>query len=273
VVLVENHLIIGLCGEYLAGSGCGPGVRHHRPDRCRAHGAVEARHPGLDRRAGQVRFFEFHSSVYMRFNIKPLTMLAEIADDPELVRAAGMGVDLCLLDVAAHNHKGSYVAAEGRVYAISSADSWPLSRFLWRDSKGPVGTGVDNTTVFLCAAQRYRPPQVLLDIAVSPGETLVRERHGVYFDATTPITPDPIAPFGYDFDDPENLEFWWSQGGVGLWPMAHVNLEQAQKFRLFDTDALADVKLLVQVNGNDPDQLAAFLQKNQAILNFGHSRR
>jgi hypothetical protein len=267
----ENHLIIGLVGEYLAGQ--------RMPDRVFGiTGLTGAEHMArskpdilawIEERA-RFGFFEFHSTVYMRFNIRPLMMLAEMADDPDLIRAAGMGVDLCLLDVAAHNHKGSYVAAEGRVYAIADAASWAMSRFLWRNSDGPVGTGVDSTTVSLCAAQRYRPPQVLLDIARSSGETLVRERHGVYYDAATPITPDPVAPFGYDFDDPENLEFWWSQGAVGLWPMSHVNLEQATKFRLFDNDALSDIQLLVALNGNDPDKLAAYLQKNQAILNFGH---
>ena len=267
----ENHLIIGLCDEYLAGQ--------RLPDRIFGiTGLTGAEHMArckpdilawIDERA-RFGFFEFHSSVYMRFNIKPLTMLIELAEDPELIRAAGMALDLCLLDVAAHNHQGSYVAAEGRVYAISDAVPWTLSRFLFRDSAVPIGSGVDNTTVVLCAAQRYRPPQVLLEIATSPGESLVRERHGIWVDPAAPVVADPVAPFGYDYDDTDNLEFWWSQGGIGLWPMTHTSLAEADRFRLFETEALRDIGLLVLLNGNDPDRLARYLQANHAILNFGH---
>ncbi len=267
----ENHIIIGLCDEYLAGQRMPgrvfditglTGAEHMTRSKPDILAWIEER--------ARFGFFEFHSRVYMRFNIKPLTMLAELANDPELIRAAGMALDLCLLDAAAHNHQGSYVAPQGRVYVMRDAMPWTLSRFLFRDSPVPLGTGADNTTDFLCAAQRYRAPQTILDVAVSPGESLVRERHGIYVDPAAAVVADPVAPFGYDFDDPENLEFWWSQGAIGLWQTSETSIQAAHDHRLFEQDALAEIALLVSVIGEDPNVLEPYLRRNHAILNYGH---
>ena len=60
-----------------------------------AEHAARSRQPILDWVDERARFgfFEWHSHVYMLKNITPLVTLAELADDPVLVRAAGMAKD------------------------------------------------------------------------------------------------------------------------------------------------------------------------------------
>ena len=81
----ENHIIINLTLEYLAGSRWADqtftisgltGAEH--AERARVD-ILEWVHERLE-----LGFFEWHSNVYMLKNITPLTMLAELAGDPEL---------------------------------------------------------------------------------------------------------------------------------------------------------------------------------------------
>jgi hypothetical protein len=272
----ENHLVIGAAGEYLSGRRS-PDAVFGITGMTGAEHAERSKEKVLswiDERA-RFGFFEFHSHTYMTFNVKPLLMLAELAEDEELARAAAMAIDLCLLDVAAHTHRGSYTAPRGRTYwsdksAVIDENSFVMTKFLFDDTVLPYPTRADDVTVQLCAARRYRPPQAFVDIATAPGESLVRERHGIFVDGSAPVTENPEAPYGYGFSDPANLEFWWSQGALGLWQVAETGLEQAERFRIFEADAMQDINLIVALNENDPDKLRNFLQANHAILNFGH---
>ena len=110
----ENHIVITRAIEYLAGQ--------RYPDETFAvTGLTGAEHlerakpfilEWIDERA-KLGFFEWHSNVYMLKNITPLHMLAELADDPEIVLAAAMALDMCLVDMAAHNQAGHVHGAAG----------------------------------------------------------------------------------------------------------------------------------------------------------------
>jgi hypothetical protein len=113
---------------------------------------------------------------------------------------------------------------------------------------------------------------VIIDMAVAPRPGVTRERHGLFVDGSAPVIPDPVAPHGYDFDDPEHFSFWWSQGALGLWQAARISLSEAEKYNLWTHPALAQVKLLADLNGRDPDRVRAWEQANHAIINFGHLR-
>ena len=110
----ENHQAINLIIEYLGG-------QRYPDDVFAVTGLTGAEHmarakPGIlewVRERGQLGFFEWHSNVYMLKNITPLHLLAEQADDPELVLAAAMGLDLCVLDMASHLQNGCYTAPRG----------------------------------------------------------------------------------------------------------------------------------------------------------------
>ena len=271
----ENHIIIGLVNEYLAGQEFPDDVFTVTGLTGRDH-LRRSRQPILDWIGERARFgfFEWHSHVYMLKNLTPLLTLAELADDREMVRASGMALDLVLLDMSAHCHAGSYVAPRGRTYkkdkmSALDEDTFNSFKFLFDDTAYPYQSQTDNGATYLCAAKRYRPPQAIIEMATTPSPGVVRERHGIYVDGAAPVTANPEAPFGYDFADPENLAFWWSMGALGMWQVAGISLSEAEGHDLFAVPGLAQVKLLADLNGRDPDRIRAWEQANQAIVNFG----
>ena len=167
----ENHIVINLVIEYLAGQ--------RFPDEVfTVTGLTGAEHmerakPGIlewVRERGELGFFEWHSNVYMLKNITPLHLLAEQADDPELVQAAAMALDLCVLDLAAHTQAGCYTAPRGRTYKkdkMSSLDedTFGTAKFLFDDTTADYQSRTDGGATFLAVGTRYRPPQLLIDIA------------------------------------------------------------------------------------------------------------
>ncbi|MCB0971594.1 MAG: hypothetical protein KDA97_08775, partial [Acidimicrobiales bacterium] len=274
----ENHILILAADEYLAGQAM-PEETFTVSGLTGTESMARTKPVILDWVAERARFgfFEWHSHVYMLKNITPLTMLVELADDPEIVRAAAMGLDLCLLDMAAHTHAGCYVASRGRTYKKdkmkgTDEDTFSTNKFLFDDTDEDYTSVTDNGATYLAGARRYRPPQVVLDVATAPAPGVVRERHGIFVDGADPVTEDPEAPFGYDFDDPANLSFWWSQGAVGMWQVAGISLSEAEEHDLLETPLLEQVKQLVDLNGRDPDRIRTWEQANHAIINFGHLR-
>ena len=273
----ENHIVILLVVEYLAGQRM-PDATFTITGLTGAEHMKRAKPLILDwiHERAEFGFFEWHSHVYMKKNVEPLATLVELADDPELVNAAAMALDLCILDMAGHCHAGTYTASRGRTYAKDKTgvreSTFAMFELLFEDSGLGFEGDADNGANHLAGATRYRPPQALLDVATGGTPGVTRERHGIFVDGSVPITADPEAPFGYDFDDPDNLEFWWSQGALGLWQLAHVNLSEAEKFRLLETEANADIKALAALNGNDPDRVAEWVQANHDVVNFGHLR-
>ncbi|HSL73307.1 MAG TPA: hypothetical protein VK853_02530, partial [Ilumatobacteraceae bacterium] len=214
----ENHLIIGYSIEYLAG-------QRYPEEIFTVTGLTGAEH--LERSKPKILewiteradlgFFEWHSNVYMLKNVTPLLMLAELADDPEIVTAAAMGLDLCLVDMAAHTHSGGYTAPRGRTYKKDKMtsldeDTFGTAKFVFDDTTEGYQSTSDTGVTYLASAQRYRPPQVVVEIATDDIPSVVRERHGVFFDGSIPLEDNPEAPYGKDFADRENLPFWWSLG-------------------------------------------------------------
>jgi hypothetical protein len=273
----ENHRILGLVGEYLAGQRL-PEETFTVTGLTGAEHAERSKQPILDWVDERARFgfFEWHSHVYMKKNIEPLLTLVQLAEDEEIVAAATMALDLCVLDMAAHDHAGSYTAARGRTYANDKvkADEGTIDVFklLFDDTEADHRDGPDAAASFFAGCDGYRPPQVLIDIATADEPGVVRERHGIFVDGTDPVTDAPEAPFGYDFDDPANMTFWWSQGAVGLWQTVGVSLAEAEKYRLFETKALAQIKAIVDLNGGDPDKVRSWVQENHDVVNFGQLR-
>jgi hypothetical protein len=271
----ENHIVINLVLEYLGGQ--------RYPDEVfSVSGLTGAEHLARARPAilewvrerAQLGFFEWHSNVYMLKNVTPLHLLAEQADDPELVQAAAMALDLCVLDLAAHTQAGCYTAPRGRTYKkdkLSSLDedTFGTAKFLFDDTDAEYQSRTDGGATFLAVGTRYRPPQLLVDIAIDDQESVVRERHGVFLDSNAPLEDVPVAPYGKDFDDPANLPFWWSLGGLGLWQMARTSVGEATEHRLWDTKLFEQIKLIAAINDNDPERIRTWLHQFDAIVNFG----
>lgn len=272
----ENHIIIGLVNEYVAGTRW-PDVTFTVTGLTGAEHAERSRQPILDwvHERARFGFFEWHSHVYMKKNVEPLLTLVELVDDAELVTAAAMALDLCVLDMAAHNHKGSYTASRGRTYAKDKTSTregtFDVFKLLFDDTEYDH-RGADAGCTHFAGCTRYRPPQLLLDVATAAAPGVVRERHGIFVDGTDPVSDNPEAPFGYDFADPDNLSFWWSQGAVGLWQLTDVSLAESAEHRMFDAPQMAQVKALVALNEGDPARIKQWTHDNHAIINFGHLR-
>ncbi|MGI9600278.1 MAG: hypothetical protein ACR2QE_00205 [Acidimicrobiales bacterium] len=271
----ENHRIIVLANELLAGQFL-PEQVFTVTGLTGADHAARAKPDILEwiHERARFGFFEWHSNVYMVKNITPLLMLCELSDDVEIVQAAAMALDLCLFDMATHYHRGAYVAPHGRTYkkdkmTARDEDSYGFAKFLFNDTDPPFVTPTDTTTTFFCAAERYRPPRLIVKVARQDSPTVTRERHGVYVDASTPIIDDPVAPFGYDFDDPDNLPFWWSTGGIGMWQLAEMSVAEADQYRLWESDSFQLITQLRDVNGGDVERIKAWEQANHMILNLG----
>ncbi len=271
----EHHRIVTLAVEYLAG-------QRHRDEVFAVTGLTGSEHlerarpdivAWIDERA-ELGFFEWHSHVYMLQNIAALATLAELSDDPEIVVAAAMALDLCLLDMAAHNHANCYTAPRGRTYKQDKMtsldeDTWGVAKLVFADTDQPFQSSSDRGVVALCAASRYRPPRVAVEIATDDNESVVREMHGVYFDGSSPVVDDPAAPYGRDFDDPDNLTFWWSLGAVAMWPLAETGVAAADANRLWDTTGLTEFAALADLNDRDPARIAVWEQERAAAVNSG----
>lgn len=271
----ENHRIINLAVEHLAGQTF--------PDEVfTVTGLTGSQHvtrstPDIVewvRERGAFGFFEWHSNVYMLKNITPLHMLTELAADDDVVVAAAMALDVCLMDLACHLQSGGYCAPHGRTYkkdkmSALDEDTFDVAKFLFDDTGEDYTGPSDNGATFMCASRRWRPPQVLLDIAVDDSEHVVRERHGIDVDPLAPLTPeDPEAPFGYGFDDPDSVGVWWSMGGFGLWQFVRTSMATADRYDLWDIELFADVKAMADLNGRDPEAVRAWVQENAQIVNF-----
>ncbi len=273
----ENHILILAVNEYLAGQ--------RMPDRTfTVTGLTGAEHMQRTKQRilewaherARFGFFEWHSHVYMKKNVEPLGTLIEHCEDPELVLAAAMALDLCLLDMAGHSHEGSYTASRGRTYAKDKTNpresTFDLSKLLFDDTEFDFRGGADAGANHIAGCTRYRPPQVLIDLARGEEPGVTRERHGLFVDGAAEVTDSPEAPFGYDFADRDNLEFWWSQGAIGMWQVADAGLKAADEFRLFESELMAPVKALVALNDGDPERIKEWLRVNHAVVNFGHLR-
>jgi hypothetical protein len=272
----ENHRLIVLMNEYLAGQRYPDamfavtgltGAQHH----ARAHPEIlEWIHE-----RGQLGFFEWHSNVYMLKDVSPLLTLVELSDDADIVTGAAMALDLCLMDMASHLQAGCFTAPRGRTYKkdkMSSLDedTFCTQKFVFDDTKADYPSTNDGGATYLCAAKRYRPPQVMVSIATDDRTTVVRERHGVFFDDRSPVTDHPKAPFGRDFENLANLRFWWSLGAIGMWPMARASVRAANEFKLWDTDQFSQIKLLASLNQFDPEKIRVWEQARAAVIDFGY---
>ena len=271
----ENHIVITRAIEYLAGQ--------RYPDETFAvTGLTGAEHLArakpfilewITERA-DLGFFEWHSNVYMLKNITPLHMLAELADDPEIVVAAAMALDLCLVDMAAHNQAGTYTAPRGRTYKkdkMSSLDedTFNVAKFVFDDTNAAYQSTSDTGVTYFCSGTRYRPPQLVIDIALDDEPSVVRERHGVFFDGAAPLEDNPVAPYGKDFSERENIPFWWSLGALGMWPLAESGVEYMTEFRLWETEQFEQINLLAALNDFDPERIRVWEQERAAVINFG----
>ena len=237
----ENHRIIFAVVEYLGGLAL--------PDRVFTFtGLTGAQHAARSRQRivdwigerAKFGFSEWHSNVYMKFDFSPLLTLVEFAPDTELVSLAASALDVCLFDLATHTLGGAYGVTHGRSYKSNktsslSDTSFGTAKLLFDTTPHGYVSLNDIGPTFLCGATTYRLPEVIRSVARSQDVATIRECHGVSLDPHQDFTLFPDAPYGYRFDDPANLPFWWSQGALTAWQVVPLTLQAANTWRLWDS--------------------------------------
>ena len=268
----EHQRITTLAVEHLAGRRL-PDTTFTVSGRTGADHADRARDEifaWVDERA-ELGFFEWHSDVALHRAIAALTALVELSDDPDIVVAAALALDACLVDLAAHHHAGCLAAPRATAEKQDSMtalteDTWGVSRLVFADTSQPYQSMSDLAVTTLCAARRYRPPQLVVDVALDDQPAVVRERHGVYLDGSAPVNDAPEVPEGRAFDDPANVAFWWSAGAIDTWQLADVTVATADEFRLWDTTGFARTRAFAERNDFDAARLATWAQARSAIV-------
>jgi hypothetical protein len=238
----ENHRIVFAVDEYLGGLALPDRVFTFTGLTGTQH-AARSRQRIVDWISERTRFgyAEWHSNIYMKYDYAPLLTLVEFADDTELVSLAASALDVALFDVAAHTLQGAYGVTHGRTYKGAKTNSltessFGTAKFLFDTTDRPYQSLADIGPTFFCAATKYRLPEVIRRVATSTEVATIRERHGVDINPHEDFSLFPQAPYGYAYDDPANLPFWWSQGALTAWQMVPTTLAAANQWHLFDTE-------------------------------------
>jgi hypothetical protein len=271
----ENHRIIFHVDEYLAGQAF-PDAEFTNDGRTGAEHRDEARErilTWIDEKA-RFGFTEWHSDVYYQKDVTPLLSLVEWAEDPEVAERAAMVLDLVLFDVALHLHRGNLGTTHGRSYMKDKStavdqNTFGFSKLLFGDTDVAYDSRSDPGAVLFSRARKYELPPVLASVARSQ-ETLVdRERMGVPLDDQAPIESDPEAPYGYDFDDPANIPFWWERGGHIAWQVLPTTLETLDRHGLWDSQFFSPFESLASSVSGNPDVARRLARDLAPMLGFG----
>jgi hypothetical protein len=240
----ENHVLIFKTCEYLTGqlypdqvfAVTGLTGEQHRQ---RAERFIL---DWLEERA-RFGFTEWHSNVYYNLDARPLLILAEWAEDATIAKRAAMVLDLVLLDMALHTHRGTFGATHGRSYikdkaSASTEDTFATAKMLFDDTVLPYQSRGSATAAVFAHARRYRIPEAIKRIATWDEPMVDRERMNLPLDEVPPDdpanTPPPEAPFGWDYRDEQYLPFWWTMGSQSVWQMLPLTLEVGNEYNLWD---------------------------------------
>jgi hypothetical protein len=271
----ENHRIIFHTLEYLAGQAF-PRARFRNDGRTgiqhRAH-AARLIDRWIEEKA-RFGFSEWHSDVYYQKDVTPLLSLVEWASDARLAERAAMVLDLVLFDVALHLQHGNSGGTRGRSYMKDKStaldqDVFGLSKLLFDDTTEPYQSGSDAGATLLARAHRYRLPEVIRRVAISDRRGVDRERMGVKLDPLVPIDARPRAPYGYSFDDPDNVAFWWDRGAFAAWQVVGLTLQTTERYDLWETELFKPFVALRDATGNDPEVAEPLVHSLARMVNFG----
>jgi len=271
----ENHRIIFHTLEYLGGSAF-PDDTLTNDGRTGAEHAADAKDRILDWLDEKVRFgwSEWHSDVYYQKDVTPLLTLAEFAPDEDIARRASMVLDLVLLDIALHLQKGNFGATHGRSYMKDKStaldqDTFGLAKLLFADTNEPYPSVTDAGATLFARATKYTVPAVIQAIAKSDEPMIDQEHMNVPLDPSAPVVPDPEAPYGYDFDDPANVPFWWERGAQTAWQTVGTTIATLDQYELWDSEFFSPFKPLRDAVAGDLDAARNLAQQLSPVLAFG----
>ncbi|MCE7883164.1 MAG: hypothetical protein DYH08_04750 [Actinobacteria bacterium ATB1] len=270
----ENHLIIFLANEYVAGQAY--------PDSVFANsgmtGAEHVAHadPRI-RRWFELRsrfgFSEWLSNVYWTEDLKGVLLLAEFAGDESIRNLADMTLDVMLVELASHLQQGAFGSTHGRSYMKDKLtsldeDTFSLAKMVFDDTDRPY-PHVDDATL-LAIARRYRPPEVVRRIASTETTGTVRQRQSLPLDPLEPLRPDPEPVYGLPYTGEEGLMTWWSMGAFMAWQIAAFSARFVEENDLWKSSNFAPVAILEPIAENSPPSFIRMLARTLApVVNAG----
>ena len=220
-----------------------------------AEHAARTRQPiaRLDRRAGPVRASPSGTATSTcQETSRRSPMLAEFADDPEVVRVGRRGARPVpvrpgrpQLTPALRRHPRP-VVQEGQDRASRDQDIFgPQVALRRRPTSRTRSRPTSGATVPLRGASvpaaRGDPSRSATSDEVahrSANATASRSTR------TSRSSTDPVAPYGDDFDDPANLPFWWAQGALTAWQLVPQTLADGRPVRPVGHRAVRRIKAL-----------------------------
>jgi hypothetical protein len=188
---------------------------------------------------GRFGFFEWHSNVYYQKDATPLLTLVEYANDDAVRTRAAAVLDMLLFDIAMHTFRGAFGTTHGRSYKkdkMSSLDddTWNMVKLLFDTAEYDYNSADDAAALF-ARARRYRLPEVIFRAATAATAFADRERMGIALDELAPYEPNPVAPYGLSFTDPNDLPVWWSMGAVTTWQTVPLTVQTLDQYDLWNT--------------------------------------
>lgn len=271
----ENHRLIVHTLEYLSGRALRnetfaftglDGAAHEARGRARIE-------EWLDEKA-DFGFSEWHSDVYYAKDLEPLLLLTEFAE-PDLARRAAAMLDLFVFDIAVHQRAGNMGVTHGRSYMKDKSravdqDAFNFTKLALDTTAEAYTSRGDATVIALARSQRYRIPQVLVDVAQDEGEFVDRQRMGVPLELDGPLLPLPTsAPGTPAYDDPEGIPFWWERGALTAWPIVPLTVTTIEERRLWETSLFQPFKPLVDIAGGDLGVAQALAYNLRCMINIG----
>jgi hypothetical protein len=241
----ENHEVIYYTLEYLLGQEYPdvPLSTDRRSGREHRDSAREKLLRWFEERA-RFGFFEWHSNVYYQKDFTPLLTLVEYAGDEDIRTRAAMVLDLLLFDMAMHTHRAAFGVTHGRSYKKDKMtsldeDTWGATKLVFDNTDYPYQSRSHADAVLLSRARRYRIPEAIRRIGRTSMPFVDRERMGIAIDELAPYEPDPVAPYGFSFTDPEDLLVWWSMGALTVWQVVPITVQTLEAYNLWETTNFA----------------------------------
>jgi hypothetical protein len=171
-----------------------------------------------------------------------------------------MILDLVLVDLALHTLDGNNGVTHGRSYMkdksiATDQDVFGIVKLLFDDTSASYTSNGDAGATLLARAKRYRLPEVIRRIATSDEPMVDLERMNIPSGVDGPLVlhpSTPTEPYGFDYDDPDNIPFWWERGALTAWPVVPSTLDTIEAFGLWDADLFADFRAIADLVRN-PD--------------------
>ena len=91
-------------------------------------------------------------------------------------------------------------------------------------------------------------------------------------DAIGGLLPE-LDVYGYTFDDPANIPFWWERGALTAWQVVHTTIEELTRYNLWESDFFSPFKPLADIAGGDPAVEQALAQSLASQISFGPAGR